>query len=126
MSNNISVSMQCGSGTNAIKNMADIKRCDLHNNRKYKNNKNEEIDLSLSQYNVTLVGTKNITEDIKEFYKREFTEATYNYNKKQPDERRKIADYLTKMDKDSKSNIAVEFLFQVGDKEDWENKSLED
>ena len=126
MSNNISVSMHCGSGTNAIKNMADIKRCDLHNNRKYKNNKNEEIDLSLSQYNVTLVGTKNITEDIKEFYKREFTEATYNYNKKQPDERRKIADYLTKMDKDSKSNIAVEFLFQVGDKEDWENKSLED
>lgn len=126
MSNSISVSMHCGSGTNAIKNMADIKRCDLHNNRKYKNNKNEEIDLSLSQYNVTLVGTKNITEDIKEFYKKEFTEATYNYNKKQPDERRKIANYLDKMDKDSKSNIAVEFLFQVGDKEDWENKSLED
>ena len=126
MSNLISVSMHCGSGTNAIKNMADIKRCDLHNNRKYKNNKNEEIDLSLSQYNVTLVGTKNITEDIKEFYKKEFTEATYNYNKKQPDERRKIANYLDKMDKDSKSNIAVEFLFQVGDKEDWENKSLED
>lgn len=122
----ISVSMHCGSGTNAIKNMADIKRCDLHNNRKYKNNKNEEIDLSLSQYNVTLVGTKNITEDIKEFYKKEFNEATYNYNKKQPDERRKIANYLDKMDKDSKSNIAVEFLFQVGDKEDWENKSLED
>jgi hypothetical protein len=126
MSNNISVSMHCGSGTNAIKNMADIKRCDLHNNRKYKNNKNEEIDLSLSQYNVTLVGTKNITEDIKEFYKREFAEATYNYNKNQKDERRKIVDYLDKMNKDSKSNIAVEFLFQVGDKEDWENKSLED
>lgn len=126
MSNNISVSMHCGSGTNAIKNMADIKRCDLHNNRKYKNNKNEEIDLSLSQYNVTLVGTKNITEDIKEFYKREFTEATYNYNKNQKDERRKVVDYLDKMEKDKKSNIAVEFLFQVGDKEDWENKSLED
>ena len=126
MSNNISVSMHCGSGTNAIKNMSDIKRCDLHNNRKYKNNKNEEIDLSLSQYNVTLVGTKNITEDIKEFYKREFAEATYNYNKNQKDERRKVVDYLDKMEKDKKSNIAVEFLFQVGDKEDWENKSLED
>lgn len=122
----ISVSMHCGSGTNAIKNMSDIKRCDLHNNRKYKNNKNEEIDLSLSQYNVTLVGTKNITEDIKEFYKREFAEATYNYNKNQKDERRKVVDYLDKMEKDKKSNIAVEFLFQVGDKEDWENKSLED
>ena len=126
MSNNISVSMHCGSGTNAVKNMSDIKRIDLHNNRKYKNNKNEQIDLSLSQYNITLVGSKNITEDIKEFYKKEFAEATYNYNKKQPDERRKIADYLTKMDKDSKSNIAVEFIFQVGDKEDWQNATMED
>lgn len=126
MSNLISVSMHCGSGKNAVKNLSDIKRIDLHNNRKYKNNRNEQIDLSLSQYNITLVGSKNITEDIKEFYKREFAEATYNYNKNQKDERRKIADYLTKMDKDSKSNIAVEFIFQVGDKEDWQDKSLED
>ena len=49
--------------------MDKIKRADLHNNRKYKNNKNEQIDLSLSQYNITLIGSKNITEDIKEFYK---------------------------------------------------------
>lgn len=126
MSNNISVSMHCGSGKNAVKNLSDIKRIDLHNNRKYKNNRNEEINLSLSKYNITLVGSKNITEDIKEFYKKEFSEATYNYNKNQKDERRKIADYLTKMDKDSKSNIAVEFIFQVGDKEDWQDKSLED
>lgn len=126
MSNSISVSMHIGSGKNAINNLEKIKRCDLHNNRKYKNNRNEEIDLSLSKYNITIAGTKNITTDIKEFYKKEFAEATYNYNKNQKDERRKIADYLTKMDKDSKSNIATEFIFQIGDKEDWENKSLED
>lgn len=126
MPNNISVSMHIGSGKNAINNLEKIKRCDLHNNRKYKNNRNQEIDLSLSKYNITIAGTKNITNDIKEFYKKEFAEATYNYNKNQKDERRKIADYLTKMDKDSKSNIATEFIFQIGDKEDWENKSLED
>lgn len=126
MSNSMSVSMHIGSGKNAINNLEKIKRCDLHNNRKYKNNRNEEIDLTLSKYNVTIAGSKNITEDIKEFYKREFAEATYNYNKKQPDERRKIVDYLDKMNKDSKSNIAVEFIFQIGDREDWENKSLED
>ena len=126
MSNNISVSMHIGSGKNAIKTLSDIKRCDLHNNRKYKNNKNQEIDLSLSKYNINIAGTKNITEDIKEFYKKEFSEAVYNYNKNQKDERRKIVDYLEKMDKDSKSNIATEFIFQIGDKEDWENKSLED
>ena len=126
MSNSISISMHIGSGKNAINNLEKIKRCDLHNNRKYKNNKNEQIDLSLSKYNITIAGTKNITTDIKEFYKKEFAEATYNYNKNQKDERRKIADYLTKMDKDSKSNIATEFIFQIGDKEDWENKNLED
>ena len=126
MENNITVSMHIGSGKNAINNLEKIKRCDLHNHRKYKNNRNEEIDLSLSKYNINLAGTKNITKDIKEFYKKEFAEAVYNYNKNQKDERRKIVDYLEKMNKDSKSNIAVEFIFQIGDKVDWENKSLED
>ena len=126
MGNSISVSMHIGSDKNAIKTMADIKRCDLHNNRKYKNIKNEEIDLTLSKYNITLKGTKNIYTDMENFYKKEFAEATYKYNQKQTDERRKIVDYLDKMNKDSKSNIAVEFIFQIGDKEDWENKSLED
>ena len=126
MPNNISVSMHIGSGKNAINNLEKIKRCDLHNNRKYKNNRNEQIDLSLSKYNITIAGTKNITNDIKEFYKKEFSEAVYNYNKNQKDERRKIVDYLEKMDKDSKSNIGTEFIFQIGDREDWENKSLED
>ena len=126
MSNLISVSMHIGSGKNAINNLEKIKRCDLHNNRKYKNNRNEEIDLTLSKYNINIAGTKNITEDIKEFYKKEFAEATYKYNQKQPDERRKIVDYLDKMNKDSKSNIAVEFIFQIGDKEDWENATMED
>ena len=46
MGNSISVSMHIGSDKNAIKTMSDIKRCDLHNNRKYKNEKNEDINLS--------------------------------------------------------------------------------
>ena len=46
MADEISVSMHIGSGKNAINNMDKIKRADLHNNRKYKNNKNEQIDLS--------------------------------------------------------------------------------
>ena len=126
MSNSISVSMHLGSGKNAINNMDKIKRADLHNNRKYKNNKNQEIDLSLSQYNITIVGTKNIVNDIKEFYKTEFGEALYNYNKKQQREDRKIIDYLEKMNNDTKSNIATEFIFQIGNAEDWENATMED
>ena len=126
MANSISVSMHLGSGKNAINNMDKIKRADLHNNRKYKNNKNQEIDLSLSKYNITIVGTKNIVNDIKEFYKTEFSEALYNYNKKQQREDRKIVDYLEKMNNDTKSNIAVEMIFQIGDIEDWKDKTLED
>lgn len=126
MYNSISVSMHIGSDKNAIKTMADIKRCDLHNNRKYKNIKNEEIDLTLSKYNITLKGTKNIYTDMENFYKTEFADALYNYNLKQQREDRKIVDYLTKMEKDTKTNIGVEIIFQMGDKEDWKDKTLEE
>lgn len=126
MSNSISVSMHIGSDKNAIKTMNDIKRCDLHNNRKYKNEKNEDINLSLSKYNITLKGTKNIYTDMENFYKTEFADALYNYNLKQQREDRKIVDYLTKMEKDTKTNIGVEILFQIGDKEDWKDKTLEE
>ena len=126
MGNSISVSMHIGSDKNAIKTMADIKRCDLHNNRKYKNEKNEDINLSLSKYNITLKGTKNIYTDMENFYKTEFADALYNYNLKQQREDRKIVDYLTKMEKDTKTNIGVEILFQIGDKEDWKDKTLEE
>ena len=125
MADEISVSIHAGSRKNAIDSMDKIKRCDLHNNRKYKNNKNEQIDLSLSKYNITLKGTKNITEDIRKFYKEEFGEAVYKYNQKQKDERRKIVDYLEKINKE-RNNIAVEFIFQIGDKQDWEEVSIED
>ena len=126
MGNSISVSMHIGSDKNAIKTMADIKRCDLHNNRKYKNIKNEEIDLTLSKYNITLKGTKNIYTDMENFYKTEFADALYNYNLKQQRENRKIVDYLSKMEKDTKTNIGVEILFQIGNKEDWKDKTLEE
>lgn len=126
MGNGISVSMHIGSDKNAIKTMLDIKRCDLHNNRKYKNEKNEDINLSLSKYNITLKGTKNIYIDMENFYKTEFADALYNYNLKQQREDRKIVDYLSKMEKDTKTNIGVEIIFQMGDKEDWKDKTLEE
>lgn len=122
----LSVSMHAGSKKNAIKNLDKIKKIDEHNNRKYKNVNNKEIDPTLSNENITLRGSKNITNDVKELYKTEFAEATYNYNSKQKDERRKVVDYLDKMNKDEKNNIAVEFIYQVGDAETWKGRSLED
>lgn len=126
MPNNMSVSMHCGSRDNAIKNLDKIKYADKHNNRKYTNYKNEDINKDLIDKNVILVGTNNAENDIKEFYKKEFSEAVYQYNKNQPDERRKVVDYLEKMNKDKKNNIAVEFIFQMGDTTDWKDKSIEE
>lgn len=126
MANNMSVSMHCGSRDNAIKNLDKIKYADKHNNRKYTNYKNEDINKDLIDKNVILVGTNNAENDIKEFYKNEFSEAVYEYNKNQPDERRKVVDYLEKMNKDKKNNIAVEFIFQMGDTTDWKDKSIEE
>ena len=126
MANNMSVSMHCGSRDNAIKNLDKIKYADKHNNRKYTNYKNEDINKDLIDKNVILVGTNNAENDIKEFYKKEFSEAVYEYNKNQPDERRKVIDYLEKMNKDKKNNIAVEFIFQMGDTTDWKDKSIEE
>ena len=122
----LSVSMHAGSKKDAIKNLDKIKKIDEHNNRKYKNVNNKEIDPTLSNENMTLRGSKNITNDVKELYKKEFAEATYNYNLKQKDERRKVVDYLDKMNKDEKNNIAVEFIYQVGDAETWKGRSIED
>lgn len=122
----LSVSMHAGSKKNAIKNLDKIKKIDEHNNRKYKNVNNKEIDPTLSNENITLRGSKNITNDIKELYKNEFTEAVCKYNLKQTDERRKVVDYLDKMDRDEKNNIAVEFIYQIGDIETWKGRSLED
>lgn len=122
----LSVSMHAGSKKDAIKNLDKIKKIDEHNNRKYKNVNNKEIDPTLSSENITLRGSKNITNDVKELYKKEFTEAVCKYNLKQTDERRKVVDYLDKMDRDEKNNIAVEFLYQLGDAETWKGRSLED
>lgn len=122
----LSVSMHAGSKKNAIKNLDKIKKIDEHNNRKYKNVNNKEIDPTLSSENITLRGSKNITNDVKELYKNEFTEAVCKYNLKQEDERRKVVDYLEKMNKDEKNNIAVEFIYQIGDIETWKGRSLED
>ena len=122
----LSVSMHAGSKKNAIKNLDKIKKIDEHNNRKYKNVNNKEIDPTLSSENITLRGSNNITNDVKELYKNEFAEAVCKYNLKQKDERRKIVDYLEKMNKDEKNNIAVEFIYQVGDAETWKGRSLED
>ena len=122
----LGVTFHCGSGKNAIKSEKDLKGIDAHNNRKYKNKNNQELDPEKSHENVVIVGTNNIIEDVKKVYKDEFTEAVYDYNMKQKREDRKILDYYNQINNDKQTNLAVEMIFQLGDYDHWKDKTMED
>ena len=122
----LGVTFHVGSKENSIKCEADLKKADAHNNRKYKNKNNQELDPEKSRENVVIVGTNNIIEDVKKVYKNEFTEAVYDYNMKQKREDRKILDYYEQINNDKQTNLAVEMLFQLGDYDNWKDKSMED
>ena len=122
----LGVTFHCGSGKNAIKSEKDLKSIDAHNNRKYKNKNNQELDPEKSHENVVIVGTDNIIEDVKKVYKEEFSEAVYDYNMKQKREDRKILDYYNQINNDKQTNLAVEMIFQLGDYDHWKDKSMED
>ena len=122
----LGVTFHCGSGKNAIKSEKDLKSIDAHNNRKYKNKNNQELDPEKSHENVVIVGTNNIIEDVKKVYKDVFTEAVYDYNMKQKREDRKILDYYNQINNDKQTNLAVEMIFQLGDSEHWKDKSMEE
>lgn len=122
----LGVSFHVGSKENSIKCEADLKKADAHNNRKYKNKNNQELDPEKSHENVIIVGTNNIIDDVKKVYKDEFTVAVYDYNMKQKREDRKILDYYEQINNDKQTNLAVEMLFQLGDYDNWKDKSMED
>ena len=122
----LGVTFHCGSGKNAIKSEKDLKGIDAHNNRKYKNKNNQELDPEKTHENVVIVGTNNIIEDVKKVYKDEFSEAVYDYNMKQKREDRKILDYYNQINNDKQTNLAVEMIFQLGDYDHWKDKTMED
>lgn len=122
----ITVSFVVGSNKHAINTKEKLKKINNHNHRNFKKSYNEDLDLTRSKDNIILVGTKNISKDIEKLYKDEFDEAVYNYNQKQKRNDRKIINYLDKVSEDNKKNVAIEMILQMGDKEDWQNVSLED
>ena len=122
----ITVSFVIGSNKHAINTKEKLKKINNHNHRNFKKSYNEDLDLTRSKDNIILVGSKDIAKDIAKLYKDEFDEAVYNYNQKQKRNDRKIINYLDKVSEDNKKNVAIEMILQMGDKEDWQNVSLED
>ena len=100
---------------NAIQNAKQLSTADKHNYRKY-DNRQDEI--------VVIKGTTSLYNDVLYFYKNEFEEARLEYNNNQTRDDRKIDDYFKKISNNSKSDLAVQIIIELGNKKYWDTKSM--
>lgn len=97
---------------NAIQNAKDLSDVNKHNLRDY-DNQRELI--------ITIYGTNDIVNDVKQLYLDEFEKSRLEYNNKQTREDRKIKDYFKKVC-ESQNDIACEIIIELGDMDFWRNK----
>ncbi len=110
----ISYSAHISNGKSAITSKSKLQGVAMHNLRKYKSG-----DYS-SEYILLLQGSENLYQDVRNIYQREFDDAVREYNEKQKRVKRRIDDYfehVAKLDQD----MAVEIIFQCGDKKFWDD-----
>ena len=109
----LSYSAHLSQKNSAINSKAKLSGVAKHNLRKYRSLEYDKENI------VILWGTDKLVQDVKKVYKEQFDEAVREYNKKQTRDDRKIDDYFEKTAKSNK-DMAVELIFQVGDKEFWD------
>ena len=109
----VSYSAHISNGKSAITSKSKLQGVAKHNLRKYKS------DGYSSENIILLEGTENLYQNVRTIYQQEFNEAVREYNEKQKRPERRIDDYfehVAKLDQD----MAVEIIFQCGDKQFWE------
>lgn len=109
----VSYSAHISNGKSAITSKSKLAGVAKHNLRKYKSSDYSSDNIYL------LLGTADLYQDVKNVYHREFDDVVKEYNKKQKRPERKIKDYfehVANLDQD----MAVEIIFQCGDKKFWE------
>ena len=109
----LSYSAHLSQKNSAINSKAKLAGVAKHNLRKYRSNDYDKENI------VILCGTDKLVQDVKKVYREQFSEAVEEYNKKQTREERKIHDYFERTAKSNK-DMAVELIFQIGDKEFWD------
>lgn len=114
----ISYSAHISNKKSAITSKAKLAGVAKHNLRKYRSSDYSQEEI------VLLYGTDNLMKDVKRVYREEFDEALKEYNAKQTREDRKIEDYFSHV-AEKQQDMAVEIIFQVGDKEFWETNQFE-
>lgn len=111
----LSYSLHMSCKENKVCNIAKLGQISRHNLRSYQSNDNDQLPIQVIR------GGTSIVEDVKRIYHEQFDEALAVYNKKQRP-CRKINDYLTHVS-NSSSDIACEFIIQVGDRDFWAGKT---
>ena len=103
----------------AITTTKKLSAASKHNLRKYTSpgNRTGHYD---SDKIVQLAGTDNLFRDVEKVYHEQFDQALTDYNNKQKRADRKILDYMRYVSKNEKSDLAVEVIIQLGDREFWE------
>ena len=108
----ISYSAHIGNKKSAITSKTKLAGVAKHYLRKYHSAEYSQEEV------VLLCGTDNIMKDVKRVYREEFGDALKKYNAKQTREDRKIEDYFNHV-AEKHQDMAVEIIFQIGDKEFW-------
>lgn len=113
-----SYSFHISSKGHAVGTIGKVGQVSRHNLRAYKSDEYNRDMISI------LAGSKtSILDSIKEVYEDEFSGALEEYNSgKRPD--RQIRDYLEHVNQ-SRNDVAVEVIIQIGDKEFWQDKTPE-
>ena len=115
----VSYSFHLSNRTNAVSTIQKAVQVSRHNLRAYKS---DEYDKN--QIEILRGSSKSILDDVKEIYHREFDDLIKEYNKgKRAD--RQIGDYLKKIS-DSRGDVACEIIIQIGDRDFWADKSMDE
>lgn len=110
----VSYSAHISNGKSAINSKGKLSSVAKHNLRKYRSKEYDRENI------VLLFGSTNLLRDVKKVYQDTFTEALQQYNQKQTRADRHIGDYFEHLS-GKNQDIAVEIIFQCGDKDFWEN-----
>ncbi len=110
----VSYSAHISNGKSAINSKGKLSGVAKHNLRKYRSKEYDRENI------VLLFGSTNLLRDVKKVYQDTFTEALKQYNQKQTRTDRWIGDYFEHLS-GKNQDMAVEIIFQCGDKDFWEN-----
>lgn len=112
--NRMSHSFHLSSGKHSISTSTKLSSVDKHNNRKFKNANNENLNLNISDLNTTLIGSDNISNDVRDLYTELFDSSVNEFNERQNRKKNIITSYFDKISNDTKQNVAEEVIVQFG------------